>query len=258
MRGRLGSGVAGEGSIDGPAIVHPFAGRQELALALCRQVVYQAEQAVRDKGRFCLAISGGSLLDLLVPLQTVWRDQVDWSSWHLFWVDERWVDRQSPDSNFRAAREKLLDALAIPEGQMYPLDNSRSPVDTACQYEAELARVLLPAAGDVPRFDLLLLGVGEDGHTASLFPGHQALAEGKRWVVPVFDAPKPPPIRITLTLPVLNAAAKVFFAVSGAKRAIVNRILHPAGDQAELPAQLVRPVRGELHWFVGELSSPQD
>jgi 6-phosphogluconolactonase len=131
------------------------------------------------------------------------------------------------------------------------MDDSANPVATAKTYASVVAKVFHPRQGQMPRFDLILLGVGEDGHTASLFPDHPLLAETRAWIAPVFDAPKPPPVRMTMTLPLINSARTIFFvAVGPGKADILSKILRPKGRQQELPAQLVGPSRGELQWFI--------
>lgn len=182
-----------------------------------------------------------------------WRERIDWSGWHVFWADERWVPPSSPDSNFGAARRLLLSRVPIPESRIHALGYSESPEETARAYEAKIRTTLQVESGAFPRFDLFLLGLGEDGHTASLFPGNPALQERRRWVVPVFNAPKPPPVRVTLTLPVINSARQlVFFAAGTGKAGVVAGVLHPAVGQQNLPARMVQPTDGELDWFVDQ------
>jgi 6-phosphogluconolactonase len=124
-------------------------------------------------------------------------------------------------------------------------------VATAQAYEDTMRHVLGPESGPWPRFDLILLGIGPDGHTASLFPNHPVLGETQRWVLPVMDSPKPPPIRITMTLPVINNARSVLFVAAGGKKAkILSRVLNPTGKRQPLPSQRVKPSDGKLGWFL--------
>jgi 6-phosphogluconolactonase len=179
------------------------------------------------------------------------RDTVNWSNWHVFWADERWVPQQSPESNCGLAQRQLFDRVSIPKEQIYATDDSLSPLGTASAYESSLAAVFQTAAGQMPRFDLVLLGIGEDGHTASLFPGRAALDETRCWVVPVFDSPKPPPIRISMTLPLINNARQVAFVAAGPGKAkIVSKVLNDRRQQSDLPARRVNPSNGELQWFI--------
>ncbi|MFO7645468.1 MAG: 6-phosphogluconolactonase [Desulfosarcina sp.] len=232
-----------------------FADRRALATALSSHVAQAAQASSVARGRFCVALSGGSLMDMLAPALCAppLRDHIDWSAWHVFWVDERWVPPSSPDSNSGLARRLLFSRVGIPEQHIHAVDDSKSPDETARAYEVKIRRTLPVETGALPRFDMVLLGLGEDGHTASLFPGHPALQESRRWVVPVFDAPKPPPVRVTMTLPVINAARRVVFVAAGSgKSGVVAEVLHPSGGRPNLPARMVKPTDGELHWFVDQ------
>lgn len=198
-------------------------------------------------GPFSLALSGGStprrLYERLASLSLPW-DRI-----HLFWGDERFVPSDHPESNQRMVREALIRHVPFPPGNLHPIGTDGTPDEAARRYEAELRRFAAGRPGR-PLFDLQLLGLGEDGHTASLFPGIAALAEREAWVVAVVGA-KPEP-RITLTYPALDSSAEVAFLASGAaKRAILWRFL--AGDAA-LPAVDVRP-RGAVTVFADRAAS---
>ena len=176
---------------------------------------------------------------------------IDWATWHVFWADERWVPKESPDSNYYHANRLLFTRVGIPAEQIHAADDSLDPAKTASTYETTVGNVLKPKPGRLPKFDMVLLGIGEDGHIASLFPNHPALREARRWIVPVLGAPKPPPTRITMTLPVINNARRVFFVAAGGKKSkIVSKVFSPNGKEPELPAHLVAPVNGELGWFL--------
>jgi 6-phosphogluconolactonase len=233
--------------------VNIYVGREELSAALSTHVVRLAAKAYAEQGRFCVALSGGSLMDIIGPSLSSKPlcDTVNWSSWHVFWADERWVKWSSPKSNYGIAKRRFFSRIRIPDEQIHATDNSLSPSETAHAYESALKKVFQPAAGRVPRFDLMLLGVGEDGHTASLFPGNPVINETRRWVVPVFGAPKPPPIRITMTLPMINNARNVAFLAVGPNKAnILSKVLNSRAKQPELPARLVNLSDGELQWFI--------
>ena len=197
-----------------------------LAGALAARVVSAAAAAVAARGRFVLAIPGGSVVSLLArglaaPLAA--------ANWYVFWTDERRVPLSDPQSNFRLAQTALLPKLAGVHA--HPVRGA------AADYETEL-RPFLP-------LDLVLLGVGEDGHVASLFPGNPATRETARLVVEVHGAPKPPPDRVTLTFPVLNVARATLVAAAGAgKAAVVGRIFSAPGD---LPAQRLS---GSPRWLL--------
>ena len=235
------------------AQLNVYANRRELSVGLAVYVARLGSGASAKRGRFCVALSGGSLMDIIGPClgATPLRDTIDWASWHVFWSDERWVPKDSPESNYHHANRHIFTRVGIPAGQIHAADDSLGPDETAEVYSATMAEVLQPEPGRLPRFDLVLLGIGEDGHTASLFPNHKALRETRCWVVSVMDAPKPPPIRITMTLPVINNARHVLFVAAGNTKArIVSKVFNPDGEESALPAHLVAPSNGELRWFL--------
>jgi 6-phosphogluconolactonase len=170
---------------------------------------------------------------------------------YIFWSDERCVPPGLPDSNYLMACLALLDPARVPARNIHRIPGELEPLRAAARYEAQLRQFF---AGDgLPRFDLILLGLGEDGHTASLFPGSPALHEQERWAVAVEHTTPPPPLvpRVTLTLPVLNAAAHVIYLVSGANKAErLAQVLHGPVALEPLPAQLVSPANGALLWLV--------
>ena len=236
-------------------LLHVLPTIEELGEAAAVHVSCLSAEAVAARERFTVALSGGSLIRLLCPhlVAESRRSQIEWSAWYVFWADERCVPLTDADSNYRLARETLFDLVDIPQTQIHPIDDTLDPVAAAGSYQSELARAFRPGINQLPRFDLILLGIGEDGHTASLFPGHPLLEETERWVAPVLDSPKPPPERITLTLPVLNAARQVvFLAAGGGKAAVLRKVLGTDVPPGALPAQMVRPAEGEVHWFVDE------
>lgn len=213
-----------------------------LAVAAADRIVAAARNAIRRRGRFVVALSGGSAPRLVYPLLVARRDAVDWSRVEFFWGDERAVPPDDPESNYGLARRLLLDHLP----GVRPAAVHRMPADAADQeaasaeYEAELGRALATAPGGPrPRLDLIWLGMGPDGHTASLFPGSRVLGEQKRWVAPAM-APKTSPIaeRMTFTLPLINAARAVLFVVAGADKAATVRAV--GSGSRELPAAQVR------------------
>lgn len=230
-----------------------YPSRDELSVGLAEHVAQLAVAACVERGRFSVALSGGSLMEIIAPAlcSAPLRDSIHWSSWHVFWADERWVRWSSPESNYGLARDRFFSRVPIPREHIHGTDDSSDPAVTALGYAAVLAKVFQPRHGQMPRFDLILLGIGEDGHTASLFPGHPVLAETEAWVVPVFDAPKPPPVRITMTLPLINNARNIVFVAAGRGKAeIVAKIRNRQMETEKLPAQLVNPTDGELHWFL--------
>jgi 6-phosphogluconolactonase len=202
---------------------------------------------------FSVALSGGSTPKRLFALlaREPYRTELPWESVHFFWGDERTVPPDHPDSNFGAAREILLSEIAVPEGNIHRIQGElEEPARAAAAYEESLRRFFqLPAAG-IPRFDLAFLGMGADGHTASLFPGSEALGEARRLVVAPW-VERLGAHRITLTCPVLNNASCILFLVSGAEKAErLKAVVESEGRDPLYPAQLVRPTRGELYWYV--------
>lgn len=229
-----------------------FPNLEELGQVAAAYVAQLSAEAVAARGRFTVALSGGSLPKVLGPALT--KQAVNWSAWHVFWADERCVPLTHPDSNYSLAQQYIFDHVPIPPGQIHAPDTSLDPAQTAALYQTTLARLLVSSPpSSPPRFDLVLLGMGEDGHTASLFPGHPLLQESGRWVAPIFDSPKPPPQRITLTLPVLNNARQTAFIATGAGKAAILPQVFEAGST--LPAHQVQPTSGHLHWFVDEAAA---
>ena len=196
--------------------------REDLSAAIAGHVAFLAEQAIEERHRFTVALSGGSLIRILSPqlISDPLRTRITWSDWHVFWADERCVSLTSPESNYGLADRFLFKHIGIPRQQIHAIDDTLRPSETAEVYASLLDEVFQPGAGRFPRFDLILLGIGEDGHTASLFPNHPILKETQQWVAPIFDAPKPPPERITLTLPVINNARHVLFVAAGKEKAV--------------------------------------
>jgi 6-phosphogluconolactonase len=229
--------------------IEVYADADVLARAAAEHFVAQAAQAIAARGRFVVALAGGSTpratYALLASDEFVAR--VDWLRVHTFWSDERCVPPDHRNSNYRLAREALLTGVPIPSANIHRIRGELPPAQAAAAYESEL-ETTLDANG---RFDLILLGLGADGHTASLFPGASALEERTRWVVESY-VEKIDAWRITLTLPIINAARLVMFLVSGSTKA------EPlAGIQAgePLPAALVRPTAGKLMWLVDRQAS---
>ncbi len=232
--------------------------RRMVSLAVLDHIVHLAAVSTTLRKRFCIALSGGSLVDTLVMALDEYFpiDGVDWSTWHVFWADERWVPWHNPESNFRAAHQRFLSRVPIPETQIYAVDTTQPLDECAQQYASTLKKVLRPALDDYPQFDLILLGIGLDGHTASLFPGHAVLQETRMWVSSVANAPKPPPQRITLTLPVINRARHVAWVVNGSGKAdIVARLFNPSSRAEALPAGRVSPLNGKTRWFLDQAAA---
>lgn len=238
--------------------VHSFAEAAALSEALGRAVAEASAAAARRGTPFTVAISGGSLPKLLAAgLLRV--PGVDYSSWRVFFADERVVPLDHGDSNYKACNEALFShagsgALKFSAEHIYTVDPSLSAEQAAAAYSHHLQAVFGVPPSSIPMFDLVLLGMGPDGHTASLFPGHPLLDVSDRWVAHIEDSPKLPPKRITLTLPVLNAARRVFFVCTGAEKAPNLAVALGTAD-GSVPAGLVRPTNGELVWYVDDAAS---
>jgi 6-phosphogluconolactonase len=206
-----------------------------------------------ERKPFSVAVSGGSTPKLLFELMANpgFQGHIRWSNLHVFQVDERCVPPDDPQSNYRMIKHELLDAVPLPAENFHRMAAERPDRDQAAhEYADEIGRVLHPAQGEFPHFDLILLGMGPDGHTASLFPGSPALDERTAWVAPNFAA-QLNSHRLTLTLPVLNAAAHVIFLVAGADKAeTLRQVLE--GPPGKFPAQLIQPAKGSLSWFLDE------
>ena len=233
-----------------------FPSSAALAEGVAELFAERAAEAVEERGRFRVALAGGTtpLAAYRRLADSPWADLVPWAAVEVFFGDERCVGECDGDRNDAAAREALLFLVPIPPENVHPVA-SLAP-DGAERYEALLRERLAAPAPAVPVLDLVLLGLGEDGHTASLFPGHPAAAETVRLVVKVDGAPKPSPSRVTFTLPLLNAARSVVFVVSGrGKRAALARVL--SGDLA-LPAACVDPPVGERLFFLDRAAAGED
>ena len=205
---------------------------------------------------FYAALSGGLTPRLLYQILAgrALLGRIQWNDVQLFQVDERCVPPDHPDSNYRMIREALLDSAEVPASSFHRMQAEEPDLEKAASdYAAELARVLQPQDGLRPRLDMVFLGMGPDGHTASLFPGTAALEEQSVWVRPN-RVERLGMSRLTMTLPLLNAAAHVIFLVAGADKAeTLRKVLE--GPPGELPAQRIRPVDGSLSWFVDEAAA---
>jgi 6-phosphogluconolactonase len=236
-----------------------FPDAEAVSRGASEEFVRCAREAVAARGRFIVTLSGGStpkrMFEMLAEPPS--REQVEWSKVHIFWGDERSVPPDNRDSNYRMAHEAMLTRLPIPVAQIYRIEAERSDRDAAARdYQVRIAKTFgVDPAGEPPAFDLVLLGMGPDGHTASLFPQTTALSETKRWVVVNF-VPKFNTDRVTLTTPILNKARQVLFLVAGAdKTQPLAEVIEGPPDPTRLPSQLIKPSPGELVWFVDRLAA---
>jgi 6-phosphogluconolactonase len=238
------------------AEIEVFPDKDALVRAAAERFIALADETSRARGRCLVALSGGStpkpLYELLAAPSHAGR--VDWSRLHLFWGDERCVPPDHPDSNYRMTREALIDRVPIPAANVHRIRGEDEPQAAADAYDRLLRDVFGHVGADAPArsFDLALLGMGPDGHTASMFPGTAATTEARRWATAVHVERPHEMWRVTLTTVVLNAAANVTFLVAGAdKTARVREILRADGaPRPPLPAQLIKPAHGVLRWMV--------
>lgn len=231
----------------------------ELYRAAAALVATQLAAAINERGKALVALSGGSLTTRLYPLlaNPPLRDQIDWSGLSVLFADERYVPFDDAENTCRATRQTLLDHVPVQADQVFPAPTYyRDPEQAAAIYQQQAAALLAAHGG---AFDVVLLGIGPDGHTASLFPRHPALTvPADRLVVVVRDAPKPPPLRLSLTPAALNAARAVIFVVSGAdKAAAVTAAVAETGDPLDQPTRLIQPAGGRVYWLIDRAANTQ-
>lgn len=233
---------------------HIFSSEDAVLRALANFFVATADQAIAARGRFAVALSGGSSPKKLYELlaSDAYRVQVAWGKVYFFFGDERTVPKTSPDSNYLMAKKALFDPLDTRPDHVFAVDTTLAPAEAAAQYEVAIEEFF----GDEPaRFDLVLLGLGDNAHTASLFPHTPVLHDASVGVKDVFVA-ELNTTRITLTAPLLNQARATAFLVYGAGKAIaVQQILQGPRDVDQYPAQLIAPAGGNVHWFLDEAAA---
>jgi 6-phosphogluconolactonase len=206
-----------------------------------------AIEAVVKEGHFSVALSGGST-PREMHKRLASRSSIPWQEVHIFWGDERCVPAGDPSSNYGAAWVDFLGKVPLPAERIHPMPAYMTPEQGALSYERELEHIFNLKQGHLPFFDLVFLGLGKDGHTASLFPGQESLEERERFVVAVKGG-DPDVYRLTLTFPVLNRAGEVIFMVSGKEKAGVVKAVIEAEDE-RFPASRVRPASGMLTWLL--------
>jgi 6-phosphogluconolactonase len=232
---------------------------QELFQAAAEEVVLLANQAVSQRGRFTIALSGGSTpKNLYALLAANARSSLPWTQTFFFWSDERHVPPNHADSNYRMAEEAMLATVPVAPENVFRVPAENPDAGAAAEaYEKTIGDFFASPAGELPRFDLILLGMGPDGHTASLFPGTAALQEESRLVVANW-VEKMKTHRITFTLPLLNAARCVAFLVSGTdKSSVLHEVLEGKAPAEEYPSKLVQPTDGKLIWFLDRAAASE-
>jgi len=243
-----------------PSTIRILADKEAIFRAAANEFTCLAEDAIEARGKFSVALSGGSTPRGLFELLTTdaYKKQVDWTRVEFFWGDERSVPPDDKDSNYGMARETLLAPLAIPDTQIHRIQAERADREQAAKdYEAEIGKLFgVKQDGSAPAFDLILLGMGPCGHTASLFPHTTALKESRRWVV-VNHVPKFDTDRFTFTPRLLNGAVNVLFLVSGADKAdALAAVLQGKPNPEEYPSQLIKPA-GNLVWLIDKAAGAQ-
>lgn len=230
-----------------------------LARRAAQYLVEMVSEAVAAKGFARVAISGGSTpkaaFHILADSNQPWRARMPWDQLELFWVDERTVPPEDPDSNFRMTREAMLDHVPLPPERVHRMEGELAPEVAASRYESELRNSFRLEGAESPRFDLIALGMGDDGHTASLFPHTAAIHEMSR-LVTANHVPQKDTWRLTLTWPVINHARSVFFLIAGTDKAAVLRdVLMGPRDPERLPSQLIWPSSGILTLFLDKAAA---
>ncbi|KAF9194411.1 suppressor of los1-1 [Haplosporangium sp. Z 11] len=239
----------------GSTQIYTFPDAAALSKGLDKYVAKLSQEAIKRHDKFTVAISGGSLPKQLSAVLKN-NQSIDFTKWIVYFADERCVPLDHEDSNYLLAKKELFDYVNIPEENIHTINPEliNDPEEAAEDYISQLAGTFATMDSvRFPVFDLILLGVGPDGHTCSLFPGHDLLNETVSWCAHITDSPKPPPRRITLTFPVLNHAHHVAFVAAGAgKQDMLHQLLDTPGD---LPAQRVKPITGTLSWFVDDAAA---
>ncbi|CAL8303465.1 unnamed protein product [Merluccius merluccius] len=224
-----------------------FPSSAELGPALADLVSSRAGAAVASRGRFTLGLSGGSLVSMLSKELPALPD-LDCSKWVVGFCDERLVPADDPESTYGLYKTQLFTKVNIPESAILSIDSSLPVNECAEDYTRKLKKAF--PDDDKPVFDMLLLGMGPDGHTCSLFPDHPLLEETAKIVAPISDSPKPPPQRVTMTFPVVNSARCVAFVSTGGSKAPVLKEVLEGREGPALPAARVAPAKGELFWLI--------
>ena len=235
--------------------VQVFDDAEAVARGAAERFVELGQAAIDARGCFSVGLAGGSTPKRAYELlaSEAYREQLNWSKVHIFFGDERCVPPDHSESNYRMANEALISRVSIPPPNVHRINGLGDAVANASLYEDEL-RTFFNAAS-WPRFDLVLLGMGDDGHTASLFPGTKALVEPRAWVVANW-VEKFGAFRITLTAPAINHAANIAFLVTGATKAErLLEVLRGALDPEKLPSQLIQPLDGSLFWLVDKAAA---
>lgn len=225
---------------------------ERLAIAAADMFADRARTCISERGSFAVAISGGSTpraMNKLLASES-YHDTIPWDKVHIFWVDERCVPEDDTASNYGNAKTDFINRVPIPKNNVHPIPFNVSPEERKRQYEHELREFFQITKDIFPMFDMIFLGMGRDGHTASLFPGQTSLLENKQLIL-VVKGGDPDVSRVTMTIPVLNNSRQTVILVSGKeKAAVMQGVLSSQPDSGRLPVQMVQPQRGELIWML--------
>lgn len=246
-----------------------FENLDDLSIDFAEYVSEISEISVKERGVFTIAITGGLLINLLRKLcEAPYNKIVDWTKWYVFWADERAVAKNHRDSNYKLTKDEFISQVPILSSHVYSINDTKTVDEAARSYEftirqlVKLRTIDVSESNDCPKFDLILLTLGSDGHIASLFPNHPSLEQKEDWVTYITDSPVSPPERITFTLPVINAALNVAIVAVGEDKAeAVKMALEEEeekgkeGKECLVPAGMVMPYEGKLVWFLDKLAA---
>lgn len=238
--------------------VHVYESKKELDQAAAKFWVEQANQSVAARGSFYVALTGGSSPQSMYRLLATsdYASQLEWQKIHVYIGDERFVPQQHPDSNFGMTRNCLLDHISIPEKNLHPIQTDLDEAERAAELYARELEVTVPSrAGQFPQLDLIMLGMGDDGHTASLFPDTEILSVKDRTAAAVY-VDKLSSWRVSLTYPVLNAARSIMFIVTGENKSTILQQVLADDSKREYPVQGLEP-EGAVHWFLDSNAASQ-
>ncbi|XP_025880030.1 probable 6-phosphogluconolactonase 1 isoform X1 [Oryza sativa Japonica Group] len=246
--------------------IRMFESSDEMATDLAEYISQVSEISIKERGYFAIALSGGPLISFMRKLcEAPYNKTLDWSKWYIFWADERAVAKNHVDSYYKSTKEDFLSKVPILNGHVYSINDNVTVEDAATDYEfvirqlVKIRTVGVSESNDCPKFDLILLSIGSDGHVASLFPNHPALELKDDWVTYITDSPVPPPERITFTLPVINSASNIAVVATGEDKAKAVYFAISDGtegpDAPSIPARMVQPTDGKLVWFLDKASA---
>lgn len=231
-----------------------FENSEKLAEQLALDFQEEAKKSAKENRKFLTALSGGSTPAIFfkVLARPGFKEKIPWENIHFFWGDERCVPPDHPESNFGVTKSLLFDKIVIPAANIHRVIGEAAPEAEAGRYAEELRQIAPHAENGIPRFDWIFLGLGDDGHTASLFPDAATLQEQKKLCVTA-KHPKTRQTRISFTFPLINQARRISFLVTGAKKRVVVRdILTQTETGRKLPASFVLPVNGKLEWYLDQ------